>query len=498
MPRRLLIAALLLAAVLAVAGWTVAPGGDDPAPVPAPPPSTCRVAPPGDGWAAYTPDPGSKDLSPFQDYREALGIGPGTRGDGVTVADVEYDWRQTHVELAARGLPAPPANTLPESYRAADHGTAVLGLIGGSPDGQGVTGLVAAAELRPVSPYATGSYDPAAAITAAAAGLGPGDVLLVELQAQLQGTYLPIEAIDSDRFPVRTAIADAVRRGIVVVEPAGNGGADIGTVGLPWLRGPDALGHSGAIIVGAGGSASQDPASTELQWVTSSNYGARVDLQGVGVGVVTSGYGNGPDPIGGTGDRAYTACFDGTSSASATVAAAVAALQSEVIAQGRAPLTPAQVRALLQSTGAPQQGRADRPIGPRPQVAAAVAALDGVPPPGADPAPAATPPLGPSSTPVVPVISGTADRPAAAAVTARYAKRGGRLTIALKGMVKGAKVTARGKAAKVVRGRIVLTRVKPGRFVVVVRPPAKLRARYRAVTVVVVVAPNGTTRVIRR
>jgi hypothetical protein len=40
--------------------------------------------------------------------------------------------------------------------------------------------------------------------------------------------------------------------------------------------------------------------------------------------------------------------------------------------------------------------------------------------------------------------------------------------------------------------------VKPGRFLVVVRPPAKLRARYRAVTVIVVVAAKGTARVIRR
>ncbi|HTI33090.1 MAG TPA: hypothetical protein VL422_05385, partial [Miltoncostaea sp.] len=102
MPRRPLLAAIILAAVVAVAGWTVAPGDDAAAPVAAPPPATCRVAPAGDGWAAYANDPASKDLSPFQDYREALGIGPGTRGDGVTVADVEYDWRPNHVELAGR------------------------------------------------------------------------------------------------------------------------------------------------------------------------------------------------------------------------------------------------------------------------------------------------------------------------------------------------------------------------------------------------------------
>ena len=223
-------------------------------------------------------------------------------------------------------------------------------------------------------------------------------------------------------------------------------------------------------------------------------------MQGVGVGVVTAGYGNGPDPIGGSGDRAYTACFDGTSSASATVAAAVVALQSAAIAQGRPRLTPDQVRAILRQTGAAQQGRTDRPIGPRPQVAAAIAALDGVPPPGATPA-APTGPVGPGTATVVPVISGTADRPpkpAASRVTARYAKAGGRLTIVLRGLAKGAKVTVAGRSVKVVRGKVLLRKVKPGRIVVVVTPPARLKGTYKVLRVVVVVAPSGAARIIRR
>ena len=505
MIRRRPLGALLAAAAIAVAGWAAAPGGADPEPEPellaAPPPATCRVGPSAGSWDDYRNDPASKDLTPFQDYREALGMGPGTRGDDVTLADVEYDWRAKHVELAGRGLPGPPQNTLPASYRASDHGTAVLGLLGGSPDGQGVTGLVTGAEIRPVSPYASGSYDPAAAINAAAAGLGPGDVLLIELQAQVGGAYLPIESIDSDRYPVRTAIASAVARGVVVVEPAGNGGVDLAGSGISWLSGPEGRGYSGALIVGAGGSSSDANGSSDLQWVSNSNYGARVDVQGAGVAVVTSGYGNGPDPIGGTGDRAYTACFDGTSSASATVAAAVVALQSAAIAQGRPPLTPDQVRAILRQTGAAQQGRTDRPIGPRPQVAAAIASLDGVPPPGASPVPGASGPLGPGTGAVVPVISGTADRPpkaVASRVTARYAKAGGRLTIALRGLAKGAKVTVRGRAVKVVRGTVVLRKVKPGRLLVVVTPPARLKGAYRPVRVVVVIAPSGAARVIRR
>lgn len=504
MPRRLPLGALLVVAAIAVAGWTLAPGGGGPAPVPAPPPATCREAPsPTAGWGDYA-EPWTKDLTPLQDYREALGMGPGTRGGGVTLADVEYEWRATHVELAGRGLPAPPGNTLPESFRSADHGTAVLGMLGGSPDGQGVTGLVAGAEIRPFSPYATGAYDPAGAIEAAARGLGPGDVMLIELQAQLSrgAPYLPIEAYDTIEQPIRTVIANAVRKGVVVVEPAGNGNVDLGAAGIPWLQGPGDSRYSGALIVGAGGSPSV-AGTSDLEWVSGSNYGERVDLQGVGVGVVTSGYGNGPDPIGGIGDRAYTACFDGTSSASASVAASVVALQSAAIAQGREPLTPDQVRAILRQTGAPQQGSTgtDRPIGPRPQVAAAVASLDGVPPPGGSPVPAPSPgPLGAGGSPIVPVISGTADRPpraAASAVTARYAKAGGRLTIRFRGLAEGAKVTARGHRVRVVRNALVLKRVRPGRFVVVVTPPAGLRARYATVKVVVVVSARGSARVVR-
>lgn len=507
MLRRCPLGALLAAVVIALAGWVVAPRSGEPALIPAPPPATCRSAPPTPaGWADYAADPAARDLTPFQDYREALGLGPGTRGDGVTIADVEYEWRPGHVELAARGLLEAPPNSLRESFRAADHGTAVLGLLGGTPDGRGVTGLVAGAELRPVSPFATGTYSPATAIASAAAGLGPGDVLLIELQSQPDeaSPYLPIEAIDSARDPVRTAIQDAVRRGIVVVEPAGNGNVNLDTASrYPWLQGPDAAGHSGAIIVGAGGSPTDDRGPSDLEWTSGSNYGSRVDVQGVGVAVVTSGYGSGEgERLGGRGDTAYTACFDGTSSASATVAAAVAALQSQVIAEGRAPLTPTEVRAILRSTGAPQKGRPDRPIGPRPQVAAAIASLADVPPPGATP----SPPTGPLGTGAaapraVPVIARVPDRPprraAARSVTARYAKAGGRLTIRFRGLAKGAKVTARGRRAKVVRNRIVLKRVRPGRFVVLIRPPARLRARYTVLRVVVVVPKRGTARVVR-
>ena len=93
---------------------------------------------------------------------------------------------------------------------------------------------------------------------AAAGGLGPGDVLLIELQALEDGASLaPIESIPAVRAQIRAAV-DA---GIVVVEPAGNGGSDSARPARRWLAGPAAPDHSGALMVGAGGVGSTPPAT---------------------------------------------------------------------------------------------------------------------------------------------------------------------------------------------------------------------------------------------
>ena len=387
--------------MFAVAGWTLAPRGGEPAPVAAPPPATCRVAPSPAGWGDYADDPAAKDLAPFQDYRGAMGIGDGVRGAGVTVADVEYEWRPRHVEFAGLGLTSPPPNNLDPAFRSAEHGTAVLGVLVGSADGHGVSGLVPDADVRPISPFSTnaenpsGAYNPAAAVRTAAQQLGRGDVMLIELQAvvDVEGrgpTYGPIESIGS----VRDAIRAAVDKGIVVVEPAGNGNMDLADMGVSYLQGQTAPGHSGALIVGAGGSDQAATGPSSRRRAAGSNYGSRVDLQGVGVGVVTSGYGDG---LGGADDRAYTSCFDGTSSASATVAAAVAALESGAKAQNAgATLTPGQVRSLLLETGLTQTSQEEGVIGPRPQVDLALARLAGAPPP-ADPGLPSAQPVGSTS-----------------------------------------------------------------------------------------------------
>ena len=58
------------------------------------------------------------------------------------------------------------------------------------------------------------------------------------------------------------------------------------------------------------------------------------------------------------------------------VAGVAAVIQSIVKARGQAPLSPAQLRQLLTSTGTPQTGNVSQRIGPRPNLRAAIAALD--------------------------------------------------------------------------------------------------------------------------
>ncbi len=129
---------------------------------------------------------------------------------------------------------------------------------------------------------------------------------------------------------------------------------------------------SGAIIVGAG----RPPSSgADRQREGFSSFGSRIDLQGWGSGVVTTGYGDlyrAPDRPADPGFW-YTEGFNGTSSAAAIVAGAAANLQGIALAQSGVPLLPFQTRTLLVQTGSPQLGNIAEPIGPRPNLLKAAA-----------------------------------------------------------------------------------------------------------------------------
>ena len=147
------------------------------------------------------------------------------------------------------------------------------------------------------------------------------------------------------------AIVACTAADIIVVEAAGNGAEDLddaGTYGSPF---PDGRPDSGAIIVGSGGV--DGCVHPERSRRTSSTFGARVNVQGWGECVTTTGYGflqGGMDP-----NLWYTAGFNGTSSASPIVAGAAASVSSTYQALGLPfPTPPTVVRLLLESTGTPQ------------------------------------------------------------------------------------------------------------------------------------------------
>ena len=341
----------------------------EPVPLPSPPPAT-------------TPNfSGDQDyLNPATDGIDAeyAWTFPGGNGSGITIYDVEYNWNQNHEDLdAASGVALllnpgdSPSNPLNDN----NHGTAVLGELIATNDNIGVTGISWGADIG-LAPATTTNlgYNPANAIALAVADGSPWDVILIEQQACVCNLNCPPNTNTNLgplewSAPVFNAIQTAVALGFVVVEAAGNGDADLdqAACGNYFNRN---FQDSGAIIVGAG----QPPASgNDRERENFSTYGSRVDVQGWGSGVVTTGYGfdysNPDDPT--NPDFWYRFTFSGTSSASAIVAGAAANLQGIALQLGRL-LSPAEIRQLLVETGSPQLGNVNEHIGPRPNLRRAI------------------------------------------------------------------------------------------------------------------------------
>ena len=355
-----------------------------PAPKPAPPPVTPSFVPRQVYRTAATS--GGIDA----DYAQTLA---GGKGDNVTVVDIEYSWNRSHEDLSkARSTGAALANGTPcDLYGSTDHGTAVLGELTGDSNSFGITGLAAAAPLRTVNASrldATGKcvYDLANAISLAADNTSLGDVILIEQQLSgpnwkgdpnSQVGDVPVEW----DYGVWVAIQNATSLGRIVIEPAGNGYQNLDDPVYNVWNGTNWFSHdSRAIMVGAGNAPNcmqyNDPTARDR--LSYSNYGSRVDVQGWGDCVTTTGYGRTTDYgslQGGTDANLwYTGGFSGTSSASPIVAGAAAVLSSVAESRGTI-LPPATVRSLLRSTGQAQVfGRAGN-IGPLPNLKAAIDAL---------------------------------------------------------------------------------------------------------------------------
>jgi subtilisin family serine protease len=212
------------------------------------------------------------------------------------------------------------------------------------------------------------TYRPGAALSHLGTLLGPGDVVLIEQQTTGPngGTrYVPAEWVQS----VFDATSLLTRLGVVVVATGGNGGENLDGAEFQG-RFNRAVRDSGAIIVGAG-------SSTNHSRLSFSVYGSRVDVQGWGHNITTTGS-NG-NLQGGTAPAniniRYTRSFGGTSGAGPIVTGAVAAIQSYLKATGRPLWTARQLNDLLKATGTPQGGDTSQRIGPLPNLRAALTTL---------------------------------------------------------------------------------------------------------------------------
>jgi hypothetical protein len=345
----------------------------------------CRFSNEGTGGAAPVD---RKDFQALQGYLEPaseFGIDaeyawtiPGGTGKNVTITDIEYaTWNLDHEDLrGTRICFAQNGSGTPFDF-SDDHGSGVIGVMVANDNGLGMKGVAHDASLLAIN-HANNEQGFGAAIASAVAEatsrLHPGDVILIEANTDNQRGVVEHER------PVFDAIAKAVEAGIIVLETAGNGGADLDEA--------PSFGDSGAIFVGGGTSAKS---STPLAPMNL-NYGSRIDLQGWGQNVATLGRGRltgnftaacnnlaepgevsdarAPD----CSDISYRDEFSGTSSAGPVVASAAAVISS--IAQERGYLlTSQELRELLKKTGTPQGGSPSRNIGALPNLRAAIEAM---------------------------------------------------------------------------------------------------------------------------
>lgn len=326
-------------------------------------------------------EPPTVDFSTTQGYLDPAPGGidakfawtkPGGKGTGVKMIDIEGAWNFNHEDMVQNqgGL---AGGTMSSSLGWRNHGTAVLGEIGGDENNFGVTGIASKCNQRGYSIFGTGGGS-AQAIVGAANKLSSGDIILIELHRRGpdgsgvgQDGFIAIEYWQQDFDAIKYATA----KGIIVVEAAGNGARNLDAPVFQNRFNRSVRGDCGAIVVGAGAPSTGNygPDRSRLGF---SNYGAIVDAQGWGRDVVTTGYG---DLQGGNENKWYTRTFSGTSSASPIVVGAVACLQGIRKAKGNPPLTFSQLRNLFATTGSPQQDAPGRPatqnIGKRPNLRAA-------------------------------------------------------------------------------------------------------------------------------
>ncbi len=306
----------------------------------------------------------------------------GDSGQNVTICDLEYWWNLSHQDLPSGITTLVPPTWTPLSAFVGDtnHGTAVLGELASMNNGWGTTGAAYGSNIAVAhTNFMTYGWQIGSAMLYAMTQLSPGDVFLVE--HQMGGpNYLGIPGNDTGLVPIEwwrpwyDVVVTAVGNGFHVVEAGGNGYQDLDAAvygmgnGGHWPFLP--LNNSGAIIVGAGAAPSSfygtDTARSRLNF---SNYGGRLDLQGWGEFVTTTGYGylHNSEGI----NLWYDSTFAGTSSASPIVAAAVALVESRFESVYGGVMAPITMRSILRNTGTAQQSGTNpssQNIGPLPDL----------------------------------------------------------------------------------------------------------------------------------
>lgn len=306
-------------------------------------------------------DQGYLDPAPGGINAEFAWSVPGGDGVGQRFVDLEQGWTLNHEDLGGHGASL-LHGTMTQTSLA--HGTAVLGVICALDNTWGCIGITPNIASVNVASHSGSSSNISDAVLAAVSDLGPGHVLLIEVQLAVSGGT--IELIDDVYESLRLATA----LGIVVVEAAGNGAKNLENVtnigGGRNVLSPGGRGFrdSGAIIVGAARSA------VPHARLGFSNFGRRVDCYGWGENVDTTSSDNAGLTF------LYTSIFSGTSAASPIVAGAALAVQGFVEAQLGHRLSPAEIRDRLRdpATGTPSASNADR-IGVMPDLSAIIPAL---------------------------------------------------------------------------------------------------------------------------
>ncbi|MBM4430418.1 MAG: hypothetical protein FJ026_08755, partial [Chloroflexi bacterium] len=301
------------------------------------------------------------------DARRARHFGGGD-GSRIRFVDIETAWTLDHEDL-----PALWWNDAHLNIGDANHGTASVGIVAARGGSFGVTGITPAAQVGVYALY-RGTWSTADAINASARKLRSGDAILIEVHFpgptsrwwedvvhNQQRGFVPVEYESAEYDAIRLATG----RGILIIEPAGNGAVNLDAA-LYAGRFDRSKRDSRAIMVGAG------TANGRRVPESFTNYGGRVDVHGWGDSVVTLGYGH-VRYAGGDARQWYTQSFGGTSSASPIVTGAAVAINSILRRYGKGTKSPAGMRTLLRSTGTPQADPGKQ-IGPMPDLAAALRA----------------------------------------------------------------------------------------------------------------------------